>query len=359
MIKRVFIKITLLMALNVSAQQLSTSGQSNLKFYNKAIERLQKMSPGSMGYQEAILDAEKKISSIKKTDPGYDVSAMEAEIQKYKSDSASANDKKEQDWKAAENTSEDLDAILNWTPANYKNSKTDADFAELDKKVNEQIDLISNFCKSSLNSSDKESLSKIEGYWEVSGSDETKLVSTKNNYEKSEGVEYAVYNFYQIKWIYNKWNAFSQVFPSSKSVAEAKQKSLDVLNMLGSAENARKHAQGARAKRIAETKMEPAAVSDPPLEAQIKAAILKSKFGTGKTVVKVNIHSSSWSIQKNSITGAILSRTKGFSAALKGADGSCSLLHYVDYKQDYAGGSYGQGYINLGEVVEILCENIK
>lgn len=344
---------------NLSAQELSTSGQSNLKFYKKAIERLQKMSPTSMGYQEVILDAEKKIASIKKTDPGYDVSAMEAEIQKYKSDSVAANDKKEQNWKAAKSTSEDLDAILNWTPASYKNSRTDADFAELDKKVNEQINATNSFCKSSLNTNDNLSLSKIEGYWEVSGSDETKLVSTKKNHEKSEGVEYAIYNYYEIKWIYNKWNAFSQVFPSSESINEAKQKAQEVLNMLGSAENVRKHAQGAKAKRIAETKMEPAAVNDPQLEAQIKSAILKSKFGTGKTVVKVNIHSASWSIQKNSITGAILSRTKGFSAALKGADGSCALLHYVDYKQDYAGGNYGQGYINLGEVVEILCENVK
>lgn len=344
---------------NLSAQELSTSGQSNLKFYKKAIERLQKMSPTSMGYQEAISDAEKKIVSIKKTDPTYDVSNMEAEVQKYKTDSADANAKKEQNWKAAKSALEELDAILNWTPASYKKSKTDADFAELDKKVNEQIDVIKKFCNSSLNSSDKASLSKIEGYWEVTGSDETKLVSTKNNHEKSEGVEYAVYNYYEVKWIYNKWNAFSQVYSSSKSVTEAKEKALEVLNMLGSAENARKHALGAKAKRIAETKMEPAAVSDPQLEAQVKAAVLKSKFGTSKTIVKVNIHSSSWSIQKNSVTGAILSRTKGFSAVLKGADGSCSLLHYADYKQDYAGGSYGQGYINLGEVVEILCENIK
>ena len=349
----------LLSGLAVHAQTLSTAGQSYLKFYNKTIEKLQKTPVGSMDYEELILDAEKKISVLKKTDPSFDVSAMEAEVKKYKASLSSAVEAKENDWKSAKMTSANLETFLYWSMKEYKNSKTDADFAALDKKVNEQIAALSDFCKTSLKSSDNASLRKIEDHWEVNGMDETQLVSTKKFHEKSEGVEYAIYNFYQIKWIFNKWKAFSAVYPSSETIAEATKKAEEVWNMLGSVEQVKAQAQGAKAKRIADTKMEPAVVNDPQLEARIKSALLKSKFASGKTIVKINIHSSGWTVQKHAITGVTLSRTKGFSAAIKEKDGSCSLLHYVDFKQDYVGGNFAQGYINLGELVEILCENVK
>lgn len=351
------IVIVMGITVTVKAQQLSTSGQSNLKFYNKAIERVQKMTPGSMGYDEAILDAERKLASIKKTDPGYDVSSMEEEIKKYKQSSKEMQSENSQEVGRMGGLNKELDQFLTWSIKEYKKSKTQEEYDLLDKRVNEQISQLSEFCKNKLAKSPKNYLKKIEDYWETYGPDETQLTSSKNYYAKSE--EGNVYGYYETKWLYNKWKLFAEIYPESESVSTAVKKATEVMKMIGSAEDAKKHGEAAKANRIADTKMEPAAVSDPQLESQIKTAILKSKYGAGKTVIKVNIHSSSWSIQKNSVTGAILSRTKGFSAGLKTSDGKCYLLHYVDYKQDYAGGNYGQGYLNLGEVVEILCENVK
>lgn len=358
LMRNIFI-VLMLAALNITAQQLSTSGQSNLKFYNKAIERLQKMKPGSMGYEEAIMDAEKKIASIKKTDPTYDVSSMEAEVLKYRTEDSVSKEANEKDLNASRSSEQDLEKFLMWTPENFKNSKTDQEFSELQKKVDEQIEAIKDFCKTNLKANDESKLSKIEGYWEVSGPDQTRIVSTKNNYDKSEGVEYAVYNYYQLKWIYNKWKAFLEVYPSSESILEAKQMAEDVLSMLGSAENAKKHAASVKAGRIADTKMAAAAVSDPDLESQIKKALLASKFANGRTVIKVNILSKDWTVQRNQITGIILSRTKAYTAAIKEKDGKCTLLQYADFKQDYVGGKYGTGYLSLGQTTEILCENVK
>ncbi len=356
---KLIISVFLLLTFYGRAQELSTIGQSNLKFYKKAIERLQKMSPGSMDYEGVIYDAEKKVAAIRKSDPNYDVSSMESEIQKYKSGNSASNEKAASDLKAAKSSAGALENFLKWTPESFKNSKSDTEFEGLEKKVNEQIEAINNFCKTGLNTNDKSALNRIEEHWDVSGSDETRLVSTKNNHEKSEGVEHAVYNYYEIKWIFNKWKAFSEVFPESESITQAKQKAEDVLNMLGSAEKVKSHAKGAKAKRIADTKMDPAVVSDAGLEAQIKKALLSSKFAAERTIIKINIVSSAWTVQKNAVTGVTLSRTKGFSAGLKEKDGKCVLLHYVDFKQDYVAGNFEQGYINLGEIVEILCENIK
>lgn len=355
--KNIILKLFLLNSLIINAQQLSTSGQSNLKFYQKAIERLKKMSPGSVGYDEAIMDAEKKIASIRKTDPNYDVTVMETEIQQYKSVNNANNEKKEEDWKATKLSGKELDEFLYWSPKSYKNSKTDEDFVAFNKKVDEQIALLSDFCKTKFNVNDRISISKIENHWKVGGSDETAIMETKKFYEKSE--ELTLYSYYEIKWIYNKWKLFSEAFPQNKVFASAMQKADEARKIIGSADDAKKHGDNVKMKRVAETKMEAASVNDPELESQIKNALSKSKYADGKSIVKINVHSSSWSVQKNSVTGVTLSRTKGFSAGLKDNGGKCWLLHYVDYKQDYSGGKFGQGYINLGEVVEILCENIR
>lgn len=341
-------------SLNCLSQQLSTSGQSNLKFYNKAIERLQRMTPGSVGYDEAIMDAERKIASIKKTDPGYNVSAQEEEIKKYKQGNAKMN---EVTGKTFADIDKELNSFLTWGPKEFKNSKTDADYSKMSNKVDEQISLLSTFCKSDLTLTGKKYQHKIEDYWNMSGPDETEINSTRKYYEKSE--ERNVYSYYQIKWLYNKWKLFSETYSESEDLKEALQKAEEVLKMIGSESDAKKHTETVKANRIAQTKMNPASVNDPELEKQIKTAVLKSKFGIGKEVIKVNVHSSEWTLQKNNISGVTLSRTKGFSAALKDSNGKCSLLHYADYKQDYVGGTFAKGYINLGEVVEMLCENVK
>lgn len=336
------------------SQQLSTSGQSNLKYYNKAIERLQKMTPGSVGYDEVIMDAERKIASIKKTDPGYNVSPQEEEIKKYKQGNAKKN---EVTGKTFADIDKELNSFLTWGLNEFKNSKTDADYMKMSNKVDEQISLLSAFCKSDLALTGKKYQHKIEDYWNISGPDETEINSTRKYYENSE--ERNVYSYYQIKWLYNKWKLFSETYSESEDMKEALQKAEEVFKMIGSESDAKKHTEKVKANRIAQTKMNPATVNDPELENQIKTAVLNSKFGIGKEVIKVNIHSSTWTLQKNNISGVTLSRTKGFSAAIKEKDGRCSLLHYADFKQDYVGGTFAKGYVNLGEVVEILCENVK
>lgn len=357
MVTRMIFLAIMLAALNFSAQQLSTSGQSNLKFYKKSIERLEKMKPGSMGYDEAVLDAEKKIASIKKTDPGYDVSLMEEEVKKYKQLDQTSKQNQEKDITSGKEIEKELNTYLSWNLEDLKNAKTQAEYDQMDKRVNDQIVSLSGFCKDKLASIGQEFQGRIENYWEVTGPDHTQLNSSKNYYQKSE--ERTVFSYYQAKWLYNKWKLFSEMYPKSGSLAAAFQKADEVLKMIGSAEEAKKHGENAKAQRLADTKMEPSVVNDPDLEAQIKKAVLNSKFATGKTIVKINIHSKNWAIQKHAVTGITLSRTKSYSAGLKDKDGKCYLLHYSDFKQDYVGGNFGEGYINLGELVEILCQNIK
>jgi len=361
---------SLLATIKVFAQQLSKDGERNLKYFTQCIDYLKQAKPGTYTYGQKLDQASNYITKIKQSDPSYNASDLEKQLIVYQDAETEKKKKDENDLSGTQSSRQKeyaarkrIESFLFWKPKPIQQCKTSSDFSELSKSVDEKISQIKNFCKDSLNglnSSDRNSLlHTIESNLEQSSSDPTTLGSIQKFHATSESVESGKYSYYEVKWILAKWKTLSESFPESNDVKDFASKAEDVAKLIGSAEQGEKDAIDAKSKRVADTKMDPAVASDPQLEAQIKAAILKSKFGNGKTVVKVNLHSTSWGVQKHAVTGVVLSRTKGFSAGLKGSDGKCYLLHYVDYKQDYAGGSYGSGYLNLGEVVEIACENIK
>nr|WP_137678486.1 hypothetical protein [Parerythrobacter lutipelagi] len=111
--------------------------------------------------------------------------------------------------------------------------------------------------------------------------------------------------------------------------------------------------------RIARNRLEPAIRSDAALGQQFARAFENSFLNTEKAkVLKVNLISSGWSVERNEITGIILLRYQYASLGLKGSDGTCYSAQARFEQKHQGGGSYGSTYYRSGGPAEMLCENI-
>ncbi len=253
-----------------------------------------------------------------------------------------------------------LDVFLRKNLNEFKNGSKPPTTSGLEKSVVDFENEFSTFCEKDLSESSVKSkaLYKAEDEWKYGKADPGHISSMENYGGKEENSEWAVFNYYYMRLIYAKWSTISKTFPNSKTLLDAAKRSENVYKKMGSKEEAEKGAEIAKADHLAKVKMDPATASDPELEAQIKKALGKTTFGEGRTVVKVNLHNKDWNIKRNALTSVILSRSKNFSAVVKEKDGSCTLIRYTSYKQDYIGSSYGNGYVYMGQADKIPCENV-
>lgn len=102
-----------------------------------------------------------------------------------------------------------------------------------------------------------------------------------------------------------------------------------------------------------------AGMNNAALEQQMLAAA--NGLGWKDKFLKTIITSSSWSIAKNDLTGAILYRYVGAVCTLRGADDKCYYQEF-SFRQDYTGGgnySSTVKYNSYGSKREIGCDKIK
>ena len=102
-----------------------------------------------------------------------------------------------------------------------------------------------------------------------------------------------------------------------------------------------------------------AGMNNPAFEQQMLAEA--NKLGWNDKFLKIIITSSSWTIHKNELTGAILYRSVGAVGTVKGNDGKCYYQEF-GFKQDYTGGgnfSSSIRYNSYGSKREIGCDKIK
>lgn len=102
-----------------------------------------------------------------------------------------------------------------------------------------------------------------------------------------------------------------------------------------------------------------AGMSNAGLEQQMVAAA--NNLGWNDKFSKAIITSSSWVIEKNSLTGAILYRYLGAVCTIKGTDGKCYYQEFT-FRQDYTGGggySSTVKYNSYGGKKEIGCDKLK
>ncbi len=109
--------------------------------------------------------------------------------------------------------------------------------------------------------------------------------------------------------------------------------------------------------RLLEKMRMPKAVqSNHALETQMKN--IWKEIYPDETPLRLVIIDKAWTIEKNEITGQIDYRWISTAIAVKRPDGDC-YIYWISYKQDYAGGKYGELWkYGVGANERIKCENV-
>ncbi|MCU0443479.1 MAG: hypothetical protein MUE85_01080 [Microscillaceae bacterium] len=151
-------------------------------------------------------------------------------------------------------------------------------------------------------------------------------------------------------------NAAKQVYPQNSAFAEGHQKVQAAINR---AENLDLEAiaKANAEKQLREARVPAAVTSNPAIEQEFRNAFAKT--GWGETILKINLLSHDWNINRNELTSVIENRTQTAAIVTKNANGKC-IVYGFTIAQDYmGGGTYGGSYRFRHNGYEVLCENVK
>lgn len=105
------------------------------------------------------------------------------------------------------------------------------------------------------------------------------------------------------------------------------------------------------------------AMNDKKLESEMIAVLKNSQTYKDRIkgeVIKLVIIDPDWIIRRNEITGIILHRYIRAAAAVKNADGTCTVWQLITFQQDYVSNKFGKTkFDGVGDPYKIPCENIK
>ncbi|MEM6857213.1 MAG: hypothetical protein AAF559_05020 [Pseudomonadota bacterium] len=88
------------------------------------------------------------------------------------------------------------------------------------------------------------------------------------------------------------------------------------------------------------------------------SAFTQKNYGKLK-VIRTNLIDSSWTVERNAVTGVIISRYQRASMGIKAGDGKCHAVQALFEQKATGGGGYGRIYLRSHRGARMLCENIR
>lgn len=159
------------------------------------------------------------------------------------------------------------------------------------------------------------------------------------------------------------WQTAATILPEEPAVVSASKKYNDFAKTVGSFEDAKTTSKAFQNEKLTDKKMPKAVISDVNLESIFKTAFNNESKDTNwdRTLLKVNITDSDWTIIKHKYTGAILGRKHFAAIAFKdNKKGECRL--YINYHiyQQYNGSGYNDFATGKSDMASdsFLCENV-
>jgi hypothetical protein len=150
--------------------------------------------------------------------------------------------------------------------------------------------------------------------------------------------------------------AMKRVYPDMSEVDARLAKVDAAILRIGSDANISTHVSANRAASVAMVRMKPPLSTNPTWQGWFRDWFAKAN--PGATIIKVNLYSADWFVQKNAVTSIPEHRQIGAWIAAKGGDGVCRI-HTVDLFQNYVGGAFqASRFTDNGAPQQILCENI-
>lgn len=340
-----------------TGNQLSNNGKTYLKEIEKRFEVLEAMDSSSKTYQDEITVARRNIDYLSKSDPNYDLSEINTKLNQFnsklKAGTAKNEDKRKSQVGLDSRLQEFLDVAVSSTYSKQELKENQEQIADFKIQFTDYID--NTLLK---NPDSKYSLPKIEALWIGGGVDKEAMDTYRNEIKKHTSEIYAESSYCQMELIKTKWSLISNAFPSSEVLKSALKEIDEIMKLEGGKEGILKLVKANKAEAAKKMRMTPGVNNDASLKEQIKIALKDCNHGKGRTIIRINILRSDWAIQRNEVTGKIIGRALDYEAALKNADGSCVVLKSSWFHQDYNGTGYGKGYIEHGDIKDILCENV-
>ncbi len=320
-------------------------------------------------YQPAalLLKVERELTAFKRSFPDHDVTAYEKKVSDFEAWIEKSYSDQDQAAKDSQNFRQEYDETFSGLYEGYwAMGKGEAgDIAAAQEKLNKFTSNINVFVNSELGKKAPTiQTENVKTY--VLNPIETKVAENNKNVDQwktwvqTGHKKWEVFqNYFKILAAEEYWRGNAALYPANGGIQAAFSKTKEVHNELGTIQNVEAMCEKNYAKYLTTVTLEPAAVKDAALEADMKAQFLTMDYGKGLNVIKVNIKSSNWTINRHAISGVILNRIRDAHVVTKDSNGNCWIWQF-GIMQMYDGSNYGnsEGRYLSPDKKQILCENV-
>jgi len=327
-----------------------------IKQYNTAIEKAN-AEPKATVKAQYLRRAGELIENIKKIDPSFNITPLEAEVNRM----LNANDNLESEQViAAKATSSNNDKNGNGMAGIFMGAATEVDLTgDADSNIKNHKEKIK-ICNENIErliaagSPDKE---RYEEYVGTRVSVSIALIKKLEDEIAKAVDKHGLIAYRDLIGLETYWGAAKRIFTNLPEAAQVYQLVTAAIQRAGSEEKIMENARTNYLAKIKAKKFPAAVQTNSSLEQQFRK-VFTSEI-PGETIIKINIISTDWTTVRHEVTGILLARKQVAAVGVKLSDGTC---HYYIYqiKQDYVGSQfvsftqYSPGYQG-----EIYCGNIK
>jgi len=354
-------------------------GRLNRRFEKvESIKRLPEDKNKKIRLERAIRSAENALGRFKKKYPKHDISTFERDLANFKSGktpdgtsesisrSSSSNISS---YAKAENLIETIDEILRFLPDTRKFLQNDKNAVELTKQKlerfrNKMKNVITpefiGLANDDSNRKIKRALDKVRREAKSLKSNLSRIDVKRIKNETKQNLMLSRY--FRVLFAQEKLRLLGKIYQNHADVKAASKIADDLIAKLGTIDDIEKQGAANYAALVAKRRLFPNRQKNRSLKNQAIRAFKSSIFTRGKfsssQILKVHLVSSGWSVQRNKVTGIILSRDQQAQLAVKTADGKCHAYLILLEQKYKGGGRYGGAYMRSGSHGEMLCKNI-
>lgn len=304
-------------------------------------------------------NAKRQIEHIKKRDPNYDVSKMEALIQPYFDAQQASVDANKNRLKASifHDSDEGCYGLFkkNTTTEFRQTGNVEEDTKTHIAQLEAYNKLLENILKNHM-----AGVETCHDYIKTRTDDAKQRLAELIRKMEIIDAEIGVKQLYrELLGEEAYWKAAMQLYPDISGAAEVHAAIQKQIQSVGGLDGLLAKAKARKMERLKNTFMPKAVVVNAALEAEFKEAFLAE--GWGETIIKINIQTREWSVIRNSLTGAILYRTQSAAIVAKQKTGNCIMYDFA-IKQQYTGSGYSSVSSRSSHGIladEFLCENAK
>jgi hypothetical protein len=342
----------------------------------ESIKRLPVDKNTEIRLERAIQSAENELGRFREKYPDHDLSKFEKALADFKNPQAKSSSTNNSggnatsadisDFAKVENFVETIEEILDFNPPRFigGNEGVVDEAKQQIEDFREKMDntLTPEFLALAKDTSNR----KIKRIGEKANREAKAIVNRLASVKADEILAETEQNtmlgkYFQVAFMLEKVKLLNKIFENDANIMSANEVADKLIAQLGSSEDVEKKGKANYAAKVANNRMYPESQNNQALRDQAIRAFNSSVYRAnekGNKVLKVHLVSSGWSVERNEITGIILSRDQQVQIAYKASDGKCYLYLMLFQQKHLGGGKYGGGLDRSGSTSEILCENV-